>query len=263
MLYSCNNSSKESETKMANPPSVSVIITDSTYIAPDTLPVGLVTIELTNKASEMHSAHLIKLDDGYTTDQLLSAYADSMRRGSNRPNWMTHIGGVIGENEKSAITLNLESGNYTWVCVMGSDNTPHFAGHEHQEVVVSGEVDPNVVLSDPQVEIDMTDENFIIHHNITAGPNSIQIKNTGTKHHLAAISKLNEGAKKQDVMNWFSNYNGPPPATGIIATSAIGPNLSARLQIDFEPGEYVLFCMANAEGSYHLFDGAITSFSVE
>ena len=62
---------------------------------------------------------------------------------------------------------------------------------------------------------------------------------------------------------WFTNYNGPPPARGIIATSAIGPELTARIKVDFDPGEYVLYCMANAEGKFHLLDGAITSFTVE
>ncbi len=211
----------------------------------------------------MHSAHLIKLDKGYTTEQLIKTYADSMRTGGIRPKWMTHRGGVISEPGTSEIELLLKPGDYTWVCVMGDESSPHFAGHEHKSLNVYGKLDETQNLPQSDLTIKMTDENFELSKPISKGNQSIDIVNSGSKYHLVAISKLNEEAIAEDLTNWFTNYNGPPPARGIIATSAIGPELTARINVDFDSGEYVLYCMANAEGKFHLLDGAITSFTIE
>ncbi|WP_373395853.1 hypothetical protein V8V91_14875 [Algoriphagus halophilus] len=266
LLTSCDSgkSDKSENTKINKEiPSLSVLISEDTYVAPDSVAAGYVHLKLSNEASEMHSAHLIKLDKGYNTDQLIQAYADSMKTGGPRPQWMTHRGGVIAEPGTSEIYLLLEPGNYTWVCVMGDESAPHFAGHEHKAFKVYGEIDQSQKLQAQDLTIEMTDENFELDKSISQGKQSIEIVNSGSKYHLVAISKLNEDAKAEDLIKWYSNYNGPPPARGIIATSAIGPDLTARINVDFEPGDYVLYCMANAEGTFHLLDGAITSFTVE
>jgi len=242
---------------------VQVEITNDTFNAPDSIPAGYLKLKLLNNSSAMHSAHLIKLDKGYTTEQLIKTYADSMRTRGARPKWMTHRGGVISEPGTSEIELLLEPGDYTWVCVMGDETTPHFAGHEHKPLKVYGTLDESQKLPQSDLTIKMTDENFDLDKAISIGNQSIDIVNSGSKHHLVAISKLNEGATADDVTSWFTNYNGPPPAKGKIATSAIGPELTARINVDFDSGEYVLYCMANAEGKFHLLDGAITSFTVE
>lgn len=266
LLLSCNSKETKKEValeKAPEIPQVTVTITDSTYTAPSQLPSGYVNIELINKASDMHAAHLIKLDDDYTSEQLINTYADSMRTGGERPKWMTHRGGLIAEPGTRDITMFLKPGNYTWVCVMGDEAAPHFAGFEHQAVTVSGEIDENMKLEKPDVVIAMTDENFEIDKKMESGEQAVEIKNIGSKYHLAAISKLNQGATAADFTQWFMSPNGPPPAQGIIATSAIGPGLAARLNLNLEAGDYILFCMANAEGKFHLFDGAIKTFTVE
>ena len=241
---------------------IAVVITDETFNAPDSIPAGYIKLSLSNNASGMHSAHLIKLDKGYTTDQMIKTYADSMRTGGSRPSWMTHRGGVISEPGTSEIELLLEPGDYTWVCVLGDESAPHFAGHEHKSLTVYGTIDASQQLPPPDLIITMTDENFALSKPVSKGNQTIDIVNSGSKYHLVAISKLNEGATAEDVTSWFTNYNGPPPAKGIIATTAIGPALTARINADFDSGEYVLYCMANAEGKFHLLDGAITAFTV-
>ncbi|MBC2839721.1 hypothetical protein [Robiginitalea sp. SC105] len=266
LLTSCNSkkSNKDTENKVKRVNSdVTVVITDDSFKAPDSVPAGLLKLKLSNNSSGMHSAHLIKLDKGYTTEQLIKTYSDSIRTGGVRPKWMTHRGGVISEPGSSEIELLLDSGNYAWVCVMGDDSAPHFAGFEHKSFKVYGTLDKSQNLPQSDLTITMTDENFELSSPISKGNQSIEVVNSGSKYHLVAISRLNEDAKAEDVINWYTNYNGPPPARGIIATSAIGPELAARINVDFNSGEYVLFCMANAEGKFHLLDGAITSFTVK
>lgn len=244
-------------------PTAEVLIEPGLYDAPDSLTAGYVTIKMVNNTREMHSAHLIRLDDGYSSEQLIAAYADSSRTRGTRPDWMTHRGGPLGEPGTSSVTLDLQPGNYVWVCVMGPDTIPHFTGNEHQAVVVKEAETETVPLSEPDTEIHMTDENHELTQPLAAGKQSVEIKNTGSKYHLAAISKLNEGFSTEDYLNWFTAPNGPPPAKGVAATSAIGPGLSARLDLDLEPGEYVLFSFANADGIPHMFQGAVQSITVE
>lgn len=265
LMTSCNpdNASKESvDNEKKEFQYIPVVITDDSFNAPDSVTAGYIKLRLFNNSSGMHSAHLIKLNNGYTTDQLISAYSDSMRTGGVRPQWMTHRGGLISDPGTSEIELFLDSGNYTWVCVMGDETAPHFAGHEHKSLKVYRKIDKSQILDEPNLTIKMTDENFELDNPIVKGKQTIDIVNSGSKYHLVSISKLNQGSRAKDVINWFKNYNGPPPAKGIIATSAIGPELTARINVEFEPGEYVLYCMANAEGRFHLLDGAITSFTI-
>ena len=263
LLSSCVYRKSENQDIVNQIPLLSVSITDTSFDAPDSVVAGFVNIQLSNNASSMHSAHLIMLDSGYTTEQLIKAYADSMKTGGVRPQWMTHRGGLISETGTSEIQLLLQPGNYTWVCVLGDETAPHFAGHEHKSFKVYGKKDKSQQLGPSSLTINMTDESFELDKPISKGEQSIEIVNTGSKYHLVAISRLLPGANAEDLIEWFKSYGGPPPAKGIIATSAIGPELTARININLDTGNYVLYCMANAEGKFHLLDGAITSFVVE
>lgn len=266
LLISCKKTtSGQPETISTNTeiPQVLVTTTEKTFKAPDTLYSGYLDISFNNETDELHAAHLIRLDSGYTSTQLIAAYSEALRSGRERPSWMTHRGGVMGERGNHSIRLFLKPGNYTWVCVMGNDEAPHFAGHEQQPVVVLPSGKDQISLPPAAVNIAMTDSTHIINNPFHSGLQTVEITNSGSKYHLAALAKLQEGANESDLITWYGNYEGPPPAKGIYASSAIGPGLSARFDLELTPGRYVLYCMANAEGHFHLLNGAITTFVVE
>lgn len=263
-LISCEtNPSKNGIDESFQIQKATVTLDADKFHAPEVLEAGWTNIHFTNQTEEMHAAHLIKLKNGYSAEQLLEAYADSLLIGGGRPGWMTHIGGLISEPGKSEITLNLDSGNYVWVCVMGPDSLPHFSLHENQPLTVTGSKGESLSPRSPNAVIKMTDFNHELSNSISSGNNLLKITNTGNKYHLAAIAKLNKGSTADDLIYWYTTFNGPPPAKGIASTSAIGPGFSAWLTLDLEPGAYVLFCMANAEGRFHLLDGAVTTFLIE
>lgn len=247
---------------MAQITATTVLTTNDSFEAPDSLQAGYHQINYTNQTNELHSAHLIKIKEGYTAEQMIQAYADSSKTGGPRPDWMIHRGGVIAANGEGSTTLLIEPGEYTWVCVMG-DAAPHFAGYENQPVTVYGEVNENEVLEAATATINMTDTNHQIDQKIKAGEARLDIINTGDKYHLVAISKLNEGATKEEALTWYQTMQGPPPFSGLTATSAIGPSLKARIEMNFEKGTYLLYCMANAEGTYHMMEGAFSTFEVK
>jgi hypothetical protein len=266
LVLSYCNSTDEAEDQPAelnNIPELRVEISSEGYLAPDSIEAGYVRVSLENSTEESHSAHLIRVKDGHSVEELLSIYADSIRTGGERPDWMLHCGGVIATKGQSEVILDLEAGRYAWVCVMGPDSLPHFTGHENQELVVTESKKPKLTLEAPDVVIRMTDQGHQLSKTPQVGKQVIDVLNVGDAYHLVAISRLSDGSTESDVVSWFKSFDGPPPAEGVIATSAIGPDLQARLEVDFEKGEYVLFCMANAEGYFHLFDGAISSFTVE
>ncbi|NMM47743.1 hypothetical protein [Marinigracilibium pacificum] len=253
----------DSETNVYKKKVAIVLTSPDSFKAPDSLLSGYYEISFSNQTKELHSAHLIKLNEGYTASQLINAYADSIRTGGDRPKWMTHWGGVISQNGISKISLELKPGNYVWVCVMGSDSLPHFVGHENKPLHVAVNSIQVTPLPDANVTITMTDENHSLNQPLNSGSQTVEITNSGSKYHLAAISRLNEGSSVEDVISWYQTYDGPPPVSGLYSTSAIGPGLSARMDLDLQPGTYILYCMANAEGKFHLLDGAITTFEVE
>jgi hypothetical protein len=118
----CNESAKSDSPKMDQVssalPIVTVTMSDAGFVAPDTISAGLTTIRLVNQTDDSHMAHLIKIDDGHSVDELLEAYAEAARTRGPRPTWMTRFGGPATDPHSISanVTQLLEPGSYAWVC---------------------------------------------------------------------------------------------------------------------------------------------------
>lgn len=104
--------------------------------APDTLPAGRVSFELTNNGVEEHELVLFRRADGVTEslDELLAMPEDSVF------SKLEFVGVTFGgPDTTNYVTVDLEPGTYFLVCFIpqGEDGPPHFMGGMKQTISVA------------------------------------------------------------------------------------------------------------------------------
>ncbi|MEO5580203.1 MAG: hypothetical protein ABIR58_06050 [Gemmatimonadaceae bacterium] len=98
---------------------VTVTSTDYAFAAPDQIPAGLTTFKLVDNGKEVHHASLIRLKDGKTHADLVTAMK-AMKPGTQPPDWIEPLGGpnAIVPGGESNATVMLEPGDYAAVCFL-------------------------------------------------------------------------------------------------------------------------------------------------
>ena len=107
----CTGDSKAPST----PTVVTVMATDYEFEAPDTLQEGWTTFRLVNNGRVLHTAQLVKLEEGRTLDGFREAYAEALE--NDGPwNALGLIGGTAAPFPGQSInaTLHLDAGHYAW-----------------------------------------------------------------------------------------------------------------------------------------------------
>ena len=266
----------------AAPNLVSLVATEFSTQAPDTVPGGWTTLRLHNRGGDIHYGHMVQLDSGKTVTDLVAAYAEAIRTSGPRPKWVKRFGGPGGAapGDSSSVTQYLEPGSYVWICpVEDNEGNPHFAKGEVKPFVVSA-ANPNVAgqASAPKADvvIRLLDFSFALDAPLTAGRHTIGVENAGVEPHDLVVMKLAPGRTLKDIQAWLNPERArrpdqaaePPPSFESMATIAGGIAVIAQgMQTFFDanitPGEYVLVCMTTApDGRSHIEHGMIQQLSV-
>lgn len=106
------------------PAVLKVTAESSRFHAPGRISAGTTTIRLVNRGPELHHVHLVRIEGGHTTRELL----DRVAAGDLAPEWITYVGGpnTPAPGEESATTLDLEPGQYALLCLtLAPDGVPH------------------------------------------------------------------------------------------------------------------------------------------
>ena len=253
----------------AAPTAITLTATDYAYQAPDTIPAGFTTFNLVNNSEQFHMAQLIKLEDGKTLDDFLTAYGEAFRTKGPRPEWAKRLGGPGGAEPhgRSNATLHLEPGNYAWICLMNPppDRVPHVMKGMARPFVVTADGATAASRTAPKstAVIQLVDYAYGITTPLSAGRNMIRVENKGAQPHEVGLAKLAPGKTLKDFETWLNNFDGPPPATSVGGLSSLAADTDAYFEADLTPGEYVLFCLVTApDGRPHIAHGMIQHFSI-
>jgi hypothetical protein len=241
---------------------ITITSTDFTYVAPDTIPAGLVRIRLANAGKEHHHAQLARLHPGHTVAEL----RDTLAAGG-LPTWVTFVGGpgVPAPGRPSEVILPLEAGSYAVLCfVESSDRVPHLAkGMIRELAVVPGDVSPS-----PQPGADarllLDDYSFVLTPGLTSGRRTIRVENGGPQPHEVVFVRLQPGKNAGDVLAWFKTKDGPPPGEPFGGTVALHPGQVNFVIADFTPGDYALLCFVPdaGDGRRHVVHGMVSQIRV-
>ncbi len=237
----------------AAPSTVTVTTTDYRFDAPAELPAGLTTFRLVNRGPSLHHIQLVKLGEGKTIDDFMTA----LKAGGPPPKWATMAGGPNPSElgDTSSTTVALEPGNYAMICfIPGPDGIPHVAKGMVRPLTVTG---GGAAGAEPEADVVMklVDYDFELSKPLPAGRYTIRIENAGPQEHELAIVKLDPGKEPMDFARWGEKQVGKAPGTLHGGVSGIMPGDKAFVEVDLAPGEYGLICFVpdskDGKGHYH------------
>jgi hypothetical protein len=241
---------------------VSFTAADYTFSGPDEIAEGWVKFVLTNEGPQPHHIQLVKLDEGKTVDDLKTALAAEPEI---YPAWARVYGGPNAPDPggtTSAIVF-LDAGNYAVICIIpDAEGTPHVQHGMMKALTVTESRGPIAGEPKADVLIDLADFAFTVPTSVTAGEHLIRFSNTGRQIHEAVLVKLTEGTTAEAYLN--APLDAPPPGISYGGIAGIEPGNGQYINVDFEPGNYALFCFLPDPETHapHFVQGMVQEFTV-
>jgi hypothetical protein len=236
------------------------------FSMPDTLPAGRVTLVMRNTGQEPHHAQLLRLKDGITLEQFMSALAQgegpalALVSAEGGP-------GPVPPNGQSEVTLDLRDGTYVTICFIPSpDGIPHLAKGMVKPLQVTTPPAPTGPAPASAATMTMKDFSFEMPSTLPAGRNTFQIVSAGPNQiHELTFARLQPGQTVESVQQyWAGGAAGPPPYVTLGGMQAMDPNRTGWTTIDLTPGAYIAICVVPDPGSgkRHVELGMIHPFTV-
>ena len=267
-LAACSKPDRTPEAA-APPPEPNVVTynaADFTYTGPDTIPAGITTLRLVNGGKEPHHIFLVKLNEGKTAQDLMTAMAAP---NATWPSWAVESGGpnAAEPGQTIAATMPVEAGNYIIFCVIpGPDGVPHMAKGMMRPLTVVPAAATAALAPEPTADITMSlvDYGFQLSTPITAGRRTIKFVNNAAQSHEAVLVKLNPGSTMQEWVAAAEKMTGPLPGQLVDGIGGLATGKRGYVTVDFTPGEYGLVCFAPdaKDGKPHFIHGMIQQFTV-
>lgn len=277
--------SREPATGTASPKVATLSVSGGAFHAPDTIDAGWTTLRFTNDSDDpVHYAHVVRLDSGQTVPALVEFYAKAIRESGPRPGWIVRVGGPggAGPHQTASVTQLLAPGSYVWICpVENEQGEPHFGAGEYREFVVRPAGDATASAAAEPVAtatVRLVDHAFNADSSLMkSGRHVIRVENDGREPHDMNMMKLSAGRTMEDLQRFMNPERArrpgasddPPPPLHEIGSmvggvAAMAPGMSAYIDAELTPGEYLLFCMVTApDGKSHIEHGMIRQVRVQ
>lgn len=251
----------------AAPNVVTVIASDFTFMAPDSVPAGMTTFELVNNGPNLHHVTLQRIGEGKTFAEYAEAMKNLKPGGPPPPSWITEEGGPNppAANDTTRVTQHLEPGTYALICFVDTpDRVPHFAKGMVRPLVVHASATPSAPAPTADVNVVMKEYAWEITPVLTSGKHTLKVENAGTQAHEFFIIKLAEGKTPEDMGNWAKTYQGPPPGTAMGGLAGMRPGGVAYVEVDLTPGNYMMICFVPdaKDGKGHMDHGMVLPFTI-
>lgn len=251
-------------------PTATFTATEYAYDGPDSIPSGLTRIELVNAGEQEHMLWLAKLDEGKSFTDIMEVFATYETNPQN-PAWMVWYGGIGADpGQSSAYTIDLVPGNYALFSMSsGEDGVPDAAKGMEATLTVTEAVANNAAPPVADLRTELVDFSYIIEGTPTAGPQIIEVANTGMEPHEVILLKMAAGAVVQDALDFMmagDEADGAPPFEFSGGAGPMHAGLTAWYEADLEAGEYGLICFIGSpdnEFAPHFVLGMVRQITVE
>jgi hypothetical protein len=244
------------------PQVVDVSAGDFYYTMPDTLSAGATTFRLITTGQELHHMTLVKLEDGKTLEDLMTAI-----KSGPPPAWAQFVGGPNPPTPMAAtaeVTVDLTPGSYAAVCFVPSpDGVEHVAKGMSKTFVVTPSATPALM---PLATDTMTlsDYDFSMGHPLTAGEHTVLVQNSAAQVHEVFVAKLAPGATPEQLVAWIMKPDGPPPGEAMGGVASLQTGVDNIMHLNLPAGDYALICFVPdaGDGKPHLEHGMIKQITV-
>lgn len=251
-----------------DPPVVHIVSSEFAFEAPDVVPAGAVTFQLTNQGAEPHHAWIVRFEDGHD----LADYLATVQGGSGHapaPDWVVDVGGpmvMMAPGAVSDATIDLKPGIYAFVChVPSPDGVTHLAKGMAKQFVVEETSDTPAAMPEADITVDLVDYAFVFMQPLESGPQRILFTNSSSQTHELVLWRLGEGVHVDDLIAWVYAMNGPPPGEVVGGVSGISPGEENLVTLDLSAGLYAATCFVpdSGDGAPHTDHGMKVEFEVE
>jgi hypothetical protein len=258
---------KEAEpVAQAGPNHVVVTATDYAFQAPDSVSAGLEMFHLVNQGPSLHHVQLVQMDSGKTLADLMAA----LKNPGPPPAWVHFLGGPnavppTGVDTAVAYAI-LEAGNYALLCfVPDSAGRPHLALGMARPLTVTASAASPAQPPHPDIVVRLTDYDFRVAGNLTAGTHTIRVINDGPQQHEMLLVALAPRKKAMDVVKWVdAGMRGMPPGKPIGGTSGLDRLGHITVTATLAKGNYGLICFLPdaKDGKEHAWHGMVKDITV-
>jgi hypothetical protein len=238
---------------------------DGITLPTEPLVTGIVTLTLRNDTETPFSPILARFKEGKTMDDLMAA----MQQGPDAPLAVVSILGGPGVPAGSSVdvTYELPAGDYL-VASFEAPNAPPsilpFTVVEAQDAAATETPEPEADVSATMVEYA-----FGLPEQIKSGPQLWEIANEGHLIHEMVIFRVDDDATLPEVTETLMTamqaaQNGFPeiPYESTFSWMAMSPGGHAWVQVDLEPGKYVVVCLVPENNTPHMAHGMIKLVTV-
>lgn len=215
---------------------------------PESVAAGRYLVNVTGpEPGEMgpSGAIFLQLPDGKTPEQ---AFEDIQSAQGNPPDWYmdAHFGGgaVLAQGTESWAVVDLTPGTWIATTPYGSTLGVQFEVTGDMPADLA-EPEANVTVELMEMVINVADGAFV------AGDNVVTVKNIGATLHFLDVSKIPDGATKDDVAKVFdAMMSGGTPPAGLSESDMVpvesmpeqSPKVQQTLPLTLEAGTYMLAC---------------------
>jgi len=207
------------------------------------IPAGVTTVQLKNLGKENHEAQLVRLNEGVTPEQFLTAIQQA---GDGPPPDIFRFEGGPAEivpNKTAEVVLNLEPGQYMLACFVDApDKQPHVAKGMVLPIKVNAAVGSAATLPTGKGAITLgTASGFDLPATLPAGKSQYRVTNQGTGPHAFFLGSIPTDKTIDDVNTELAKPDsGPPPwFTASGGMDGLKPSGSGVITLDLAPGKYV------------------------
>ena len=251
----------------SGPNTVHIVAKDYSFDAPAQIPAGLTRLHLMDQGKELHQAQLIKLGEGKTFEEFMTALK-SMKPNTPPPAWVIFSGGPNGAapGGTSEATETLEAGNYALICfIPSSDGIPHVMKGMAKSLVVTPNTAAPAAEPTPTSSVKLSDYKFDLDQPLKSGQNIVRVENTADQPHEIVVFKLAPGKTMKDFEAWLPvSDKQPPPAIPMGGVVGLSKGLHAYFTANLDAGDYVLVCFLpdSKDGKPHFAHGMVQPFKI-
>jgi len=220
-----------------NDPPFRVIANDAGFDAPDKIPAGLRHIVFENHGSEIHEAMFVKLPQGMSVGDYVSA----VRSGSLFPaGALDYSGaGLTSPGQSVEVWLKLDPGQYILICW----NDGHARSTPPRPVTVEYTISDDLPPKE-DVTVKLLDFSFELAGRLRKGMQIVRVETAGPSMHEMDIFQLHDGKTLADVRRWRKD-----DGRGSAPADAMGGVLDSHdlkrivwIRRNFAAGRYILHC---------------------
>ncbi len=194
--------------------------------------------------------------------------------GEPPPSWIVPAGGpnAADPGGSSNATVNLEPGNYMFVCfIPDPKGAPHFTHGMTKGLTVTPATTVSAPAPTPDITVTLSDYKFDWSTPLTAGTHTIGVTTAaGGQPHEIQVFRLAPGKTQADLQGWLEQMmtgkpsSGPPPASALGGIAAIGTGQTEYFTGDFPAGDYVVMCFLDDAKDHkpHFIHGMIQTIKV-